>query len=224
VRKRLIRGKGGGCLLLCLTPINAPTDWLRELVEAGQISDIHRPLTAEELVPVGESEPLRLPSGQPMNQAWIDELRANTLPYAVPVVIDGEWEQRVVGRVFTAWDETTMVRGDAPYGGTWRVCLGIDHGSKVGKEVALLVFVDDSGDHDRIWVVDEYVGAENGSVSDDARGVLAMLSRNSIRGSSWTTRTGTASTCAARWTARATSTWSARSPGWSVSPTAASRP
>jgi len=183
VRKRLIRGKGGGCLLLCLTPINAPTDWLRELVEAGQIADIHRPLTAEELVPVGESEPLRLPSGQPMNQAWIDELRANTLPYAVPVVIDGEWEQRVVGRVFTAWDETTMVRGDAPYGGTWKVCLGIDHGSKVGKEVALLVLVDEAGEqgHDRIWVVDEYVGAENGSVSDDARGILALLARNSIQ-------------------------------------------
>ena len=182
VRKRLIRGRGGGALLLCLTPVNAPTDWLRELVEDGQIEDIHRRLSPEELIPIGETEPLRLPSGQPMDQAWIDNLRANTLPYAVPVVVDGEWEQRVTGRVFTQWDETKMLSAEAPIGGTWKVCLGVDHGSKVGKEIGLLVLVDDSDEHhDRIWVVDEYVGAENGTVSDDARGIMAMLSRNGLQ-------------------------------------------
>jgi len=180
VRKRLIRGKGGGCLLLCLTPINAPTDWLKELVEEGQITDIHRPLTAKELIPVGETEPLRLPSGQPMDQDWIDDLRANTLPYAVPVVVDGEWEQRVAGRVFVAWDPTTMLIDQPPHAGTWKVCLGLDHGSKIGKQIGLLVFIDDSGDHDRLYVADEFVGVENGTTSDDAAGVLAMLRRNGI--------------------------------------------
>lgn len=183
VRKRLIRGAGGGQLLLCLTPINAPTDWLKELCEAEppQVTDVHRRLTAEELIPIGEEEPLKLPSGQPMDQAWIDELRRTTLPFAEPVVVDGEWEQRVQGRVFASWDETAMLRATAPDAPEWKVCLGIDHGSKVGKEVALLVLVDESGDHDRVWVADEYVGVENGTISDDARGILGMLSRNGIR-------------------------------------------
>lgn len=180
VRKRLIRGKGGGALLLCLTPINAPTDWLKELVEEGQIADIHRPLTAKELIPVGESEPLRLPSGQPMDAAWIDALRSNTIPYQVPVVIDGEWECRTAGRVFTQWDPTTMITDQPPHGGVWKVCLGIDHGSKIGKEVAHLVYVDDSGDHERLYVADTYQGVENGTTSDDARGILAMLARNML--------------------------------------------
>lgn len=181
VRKRLLRAKGGGALLLCLTPINAPTDWLREIVEDGQVEDIHRALTPEELVPVGETEPLCLPDGRPMDAAWIEALRRNTLPYAVPVVVDGEWEQRVVGRVFSAWDETRMLMSEPPLAREWKVCLGIDHGSKIGKEVALLIYVQDSGEHDVVWVADEYVGVEGGTISDDARGILAMLQRNASR-------------------------------------------
>tara|TARA_R110002073_G_scaffold28815_1_gene91306 strand:+ start:1955 stop:3373 length:1419 start_codon:yes stop_codon:yes gene_type:complete len=178
VRKRLLRRQG--TLLMCLTPINAPCGWLRELCEAGQITDHHWRLEAESLIPVGDTEPLRLPDGTPMDEAWIDEVRRNTLPQEIPVVVDGEWEMRVEGRVFSQFDATTMVHDNAPDGEV-TVCLGIDHGTKVGKEVAVLVLVDRSEDQDRIVVWDQYVGRENTSTSDDARGILDMLKRNKLR-------------------------------------------
>lgn len=178
VRKRLLRRQG--TLLMCLTPVNAPCGWLRDLCEAGQVSDHHWRLEPEAMIPVGETEPLTLPDGTPMDEAWIDELRRNTLPQEVPVVVDGEWEMRVEGRVFSQFDATQMV-SDVPPEGEQVICLGIDHGSKVGKECAVLVLVDRSGDQDRITVWDEYVGRENTSTSQDARGILDMLKRNRIR-------------------------------------------
>ena len=178
VRKRLLRRQGA--LLLCLTPVNAPCGWLRELCEAGQVSDHHWRLEPEALIPVDDTEPLTLPDGTPMDEAWIDELRRNTLPQEVPVVVDGEWEMRVEGRVFSQFDPTLMVSDEAPEGEVL-VCLGIDHGTKVGKEVAGLVLVDRSGDQDRVIVWDEYIGTENTSTADDARGMLDMLKRNRVR-------------------------------------------
>jgi hypothetical protein len=178
VRKRLLRRQG--VLLMCLTPVNAPCGWLRELCEAGQVADHHWRMEPEALIPVGDTEPLELPDGTPMDEAWIEELRRNTLPQEVPVVVDGEWEMRVEGRVFSQFDATTML-GDSPPEGEVTVCVGIDHGSKVGKQCAVLVLVDKSGDQDRVIIWDEYVGAENTSTTDDARGILDMLRRNRIR-------------------------------------------
>jgi hypothetical protein len=82
--------------------------------------------------------------------------------------------------VFSQFDATTML-GDSPPEGEVTVCVGIDHGSKVGKQCAVLVLVDKSGDQDRVIIWDEYVGRENTSTTDDARGILDMLRRNRIR-------------------------------------------
>jgi hypothetical protein len=178
VRKRLMRKQG--TLLMALTPVNAPCEWLRELCEAGQVSDHHFRLEPETLIPVGDTEPLELPDGRPMDADWIDEIRRNTLPQEVPVVVDGEWEMRIEGRVFSQFDVTQMVYDEEP-DGKLEVCIGIDHGTKVGKECAVLVLVDTSGDSDRVIIWDEYIGAENTSTAQDARGILEMLKRNRLR-------------------------------------------
>lgn len=185
-RKRVLRA--GGIVMLALTPINANCDWLKDEVEKGLVSDHHARLTPRELIPLGCTQPLPAPHPitrelVPMDQAYIDALEASTIAYELPVVVHGEWEMRVEGRYFSAWDATTMVTSDLRTGGSEvTVCLGIDHGSKKGKEVAVLMFVEDAGAGvaERIWVWDAYVGTERTSMRDDAHGMLQMLDRNGI--------------------------------------------
>lgn len=183
-RKRVLRH--GGVLLLALTPVNYPTEWLREECERGAVSDHHTELTPEQLIPVGETEPLRSPHPEtreivPMDEEYIAALERTTVSYEIPVVVHGEWEMRTQGRYFGSFDDILMVSNEitAP---EVSVALGIDYGSKAGKQCAVLCLVEeaDGGVAQRVWVWDVYVGAENSSLADDARGILEMLRRNNL--------------------------------------------
>jgi hypothetical protein len=177
VRKRLT--KTGGYLLLTLTPINGPTDYLRELCDEGMVSDHHFPLRPEWLIPQGDEQPLCLDDGTPQDQTWCEQHRRNTLPTDAPVVVDGEWETRSLGRTFIAFDQRAggshitdlLPRGDVS------LVLGIDHGAKDFKQIALLVAVDLSGEHPKVHVLDEYVGEAMTTSEQDAEAILAMIRR-----------------------------------------------
>lgn len=178
-RKRLMRR--GGTLLLAMTPINAgPLGWLREVVEKGMLIDFHSRLTPEAMIPVGASKPLRLGDGTVCDAAWIERVEAETPSHEVPVVVHGEWEFRTQGRVFKAFraDRHIQPTLTARDGRTWRAHLGIDYGTKVGKQYAVLVAVEPGEDHDRVFVVDEYVGSGDTTIQQDAQGILEMLGRN----------------------------------------------
>jgi hypothetical protein len=54
-----------GQVPLTLKPIGAPVDWLRAMVEERAVSEHHTWLTPDALMPIGETEPLRLPDGRP---------------------------------------------------------------------------------------------------------------------------------------------------------------
>jgi hypothetical protein len=176
----------GGVVLLSYTPINAPTGYLRELCEAGTVHDHWAPLTPDQLVPVGALEPLRTKDGRPKDARWIAEREALVEPHERPVRIHGEWEMRSVERYFVHFREgggDSHVHRRIP---TVEVdlCLGIDHGSKPGKQIAVLIAVwrDESRGPWRIYVVDEYTDATGRATPrDDARGVLKMLDRSGIR-------------------------------------------
>jgi hypothetical protein len=179
LKKRLLRTNGS--MALTLTPINGPTDYLRELAEKGALVDIWHRLEPEQLIPIGAELPMRLPDGTPMDDAWIERIRAETLDLEEPVIVDGEWETRTQGRVFGAFDprpkggrHITAVVPDVDL----KVCLGVDHGQKDFKQVALLVGVDVSDPQNtRVHVLDEYVGEGNTLPKDDAKAILAMLAR-----------------------------------------------
>lgn len=181
VQKRVLRTNG--TVALTLTPVNAPVDWLQAEVDRGAIVDHHYRLTPENLIPVGDIEPLRLTDGTPMDAAWIEKIIAETPPHEVPVIIHGEWQMRSVERIFLAFREAEMVTATPP-DGTVQICLGIDHGSKAGKQISLLVAVREINGHPDIYVIDEYCD-ETGLSSpvDDAREILAMLKRNRM---AWT--------------------------------------
>jgi hypothetical protein len=166
--------------MIAMTPVNAgPLDWLREVVEAGHVRDIHQPLTREALIPVGSELPIELDDGTPCDEAWIDRVIAETMPHEVPVVVHGEWEMRVVGRVFSAFKDDQHISGEPP-GHGWKLHLGTDYGTKTGKQISVLVAVDDSGDHPRVCIWDEVVGDGNTTLDQDAAGLIEMLRRNGL--------------------------------------------
>ena len=178
VQKRVLRT--AGTVALTLTPINAPVDWLREAVEAGRISDTHVRLEAANMIPVSSSRPLCLEDGTPMDEAWIESVLLETLGMEIPVVCHGEWELRVEGRTFTAWDTTRHISADLP-AGSLVVCVGLDHGDGENfSQVAVLVAVDDTGDYPRVAVLDEYISPGTTTPDMDAAGAVAMLSRSGL--------------------------------------------
>jgi hypothetical protein len=173
-----------GTVLLTLTPINRPVGWLRELVEAGHVDDMHFPLKAEYLVPVGQQEPLRLADGTVCDQVWIDKVRAETPTYEEPVVVDGEWETRVVGRIFDCFTEAEHVKvaSPAPRGAQAKLGTGLDHGSRPGRQAGVLVAVHEvPGEYPTVAVWDETPEATRPTVpEDDAEDLLAMLKRSDL--------------------------------------------
>jgi len=182
VQKRLIRR--GGALLLTLTPIGAPCDWLREQVEDGHLTETHVRLEPENLIPVGASAPMTLPDGTPMDQAWIDAVIAETLPHEIGVVCHGGWEIRVTERVFSAFAEPDHVTADLPTGEV-KIAIGIDYGDGAQfEQVAMLCAIDESGPFPRVWILDENVPDTTTTIDMDAASILGMLERNGMRWSS----------------------------------------
>jgi len=180
VQKRVMRAGKHGLCALTLTPVNAPTDWLKEAVNAGLITDHHFKLEQKNLIPVGAHEPLTLEDGTTCNQAFIDRIISETLPWEVPVVCHGEWSMATVGAVFCDFRDTEHVTRDKPKG-ECKIALGIDHGDGAGfSQCAVLVAVDDSGEHPRIWVLDMYESQSTTTPDMDAASIRVMLRRHGL--------------------------------------------
>jgi phage terminase large subunit-like protein len=179
VDKRRLRTNG--VLLMTLTPINRPTDWLRELAEGGGLSDHHYRLEPENLIPVGASQPLTLKDGTPMDQVWIDAVVSSSLAHEIPVVCHGEWELRTMSRYFAAFTDVEHI-SEAPPRGKCELVLGIDHGSGGDfSQVAILAAVAKGPDWERVWVLDEYIATQDTTTQNDADSIVDMLARNGIR-------------------------------------------
>jgi len=177
MRKRTV--KTNGVVYLTYTPVNAPVGYLREMVEAGSIEDIWAPLTAEAMIPVGSSRPVRLPDGTVCDATWIQSLIADTMPFQVPVVIHGEWEMRSEGQLFRGFRDSgprSHVSERVP--NTFELQVGIDYGSGAHfSACAVLVAVAKVKGEDHIYVLDEYVSDGETTIEQDARGIRAMLTR-----------------------------------------------
>jgi hypothetical protein len=169
----------GGVVLLSMTPVNAgPLGWLSDLVASGHVEDHHARLEPEALIPVGETEPIRLADGTVCDAAWVTKSIADTPEYEREVVCHGEWEYRAVDRVFTAFTAAHLCEETPP--GELVVVFGVDHGTKVGKQYALLLFLL-PGERDEVWCWDETPQTENSTEEDDARRVLEMLARTGLK-------------------------------------------
>lgn len=190
VQARLLKAGRYGRLILTCTPVNAPAAWLQEVCEKEDslISDHHRLLTAEEMIPVGRTHPICLEDGTPCDEAWVEATIASRLPHEVPVVIHGHWSFAALAPIFGCFaasgpkshvvDMLPAVDVD--------LVLGIDHGLAEGAQVAVLMAVwwplgRDEKPH--VCIIDEVVQAEETTDDQDAEAILCMLERNGLR---WT--------------------------------------
>jgi hypothetical protein len=169
--------KTGGTLILTFAPVNAPVEYLRELIAAGQLSDHHAPMTQEQMTPVGATEPITDKFGRPFTDEYIAELKAGVPAYQVPVVFDGEWEFYTTDRVFTAFDPETMITEELPTGEV-DLSGGIDHGEGDFREVfegcaiyPSLVAPGQFGVH----FLSEYASDGATTTGEDAEGIVAAL-------------------------------------------------
>lgn len=169
-----------GVVVLSMTPVNAPIDWIKEEVEAGRIRDLHFRLEARHLIPVGESRPIKI-EGRIRDQAWIDEQIADTAPYEVPVTIHGEWEMKSDGAVFKAWHPQPEAMGghlserlpSVPL----QLSVGLDHGGGTGRQMGILVGVLQApGEiYPHVYVLSESQSTGLTTVAQDAKDLLDCL-------------------------------------------------
>lgn len=172
----------GGYLILGMTPINArePLDWLRTLVEGGVVSEHYSALTPEAMIPVGHDEPRQTGDGQVIDAAFIAHERRKIVGPAAPIILDGEWETPVEGQSFPAFDPRPggeHVVSEVPPNVELTLVLGIDHGERDHKQVAVLVGIEQGGLYPCVWVLDEYIGEGLTTPEADAEGILTMLGR-----------------------------------------------
>lgn len=167
-----------GTIYLTLTPWGRPVEWLRLKCDGDEaegiaptISTTYAPLTVENCTPQG------LPAFQ--SQAEIDAFARDLLPIERNQRVFAGWEGVTVERIFEAFDERTIAH-DVP-GGMVEIGVGIDHGAKAGRQVAVLIAVAMIGGRPRIWILDESRSDGRTGVHDDARNIVSMLARNGLR-------------------------------------------
>lgn len=176
----------GGWVSIGMTPIGAPVEWIRADVAAGLIEDIHSRLVPEALIPVGAHYPISLPDGTPCDADWISQIERETPEHERPVRVHGEWEIRSQGRYFANFvseGSASHVHERLP-AGRITVCLGVDHGTLPGSQVAVLALVTPprgADDSPCVYVLDMYVDSTGtASPRDDARGIVDMLTRHGM--------------------------------------------
>lgn len=184
VQKRVLAQNGW--YAIAMTPINAPVGWIREDAEAGRFEDVHAPLSPEQLIPVGGTRPRRLRDGTICDAEWIAQLEASTAPHEIPVRIHGDWEVRTIERYFSVFRSSGSGAHchEHPPDGEIKLALGVDHGSRPGKQIAVLTAVDEGGGGraPAVYVLDEYCDRSGVATPDeDAAGILAMLRRHGFQ-------------------------------------------
>jgi hypothetical protein len=171
-------------MLLTLTPIGAPVEYLREMVKDGLISEHVGVMSVENCTPEG-CRPM-------LNQQDIDDLSRSYLSIDREARMNGDWDGGVPeGRIFDAFEESMIsdlepkshyydergVEREKEF--IWSV--GIDHGHDVASQVAILSCIDMTDPQDpHIYIVDEYVSG-GGGANKHARGIIEMLHRNGLQ-------------------------------------------
>lgn len=194
LQKRIMRR--GGKLIITLTPVNRDCTWLRALVDAGAIPEVHAPLDSRALTFARTGKRMRLDDAARtlMDDAWITEQIRITPTAWVPVVIHGEWETRLGGVFYSCFDVDKHVfiarRMAVPAGGRARWYLGIDYAAAdrdFGQVASLCRVVEvpraDGGYDCYVNVVDEAVMGGIADSDEFAAEVMAMLDRNGVE---WT--------------------------------------
>jgi hypothetical protein len=175
-RVRVHRGQ----IMLSMTPINRPVEWMKKRCDDGDWRDIHFELTVENCWPMGASRPF--------------ETEESIAQYIIDVPVH-QRAQRVLG----AWHGTTVDRWIEAYLDSYeghlsiehpvddhstKLGIGIDYGLQPGKMAVQLIAVHQVGETLRpdVWFWDEVKAPEDErwDAHELAKNILLMLGRNEL--------------------------------------------
>jgi hypothetical protein len=170
----------GGYLSLAMTPINIPEDisWLRDMVSTGLILDMNYPMNLR-LYTYTDGQPRVLIDGTICDEAWIKERIEATSPKWRDIVINGGWDEVTEDAVFSSiFSESRHILKALP-GSQLTLSLGIDHGTKEFTETAVLIGVDEASK--QAYILGTYEANANSPTEADAHGIIALLTRFSLK-------------------------------------------
>ncbi len=171
---RLNRYRGELRITMTPTPESPPLEYLREEVEKRKIVEMQTSYCREAITVLGGLVPWAWKT-----DAEIEEDLLGYLSDERPMREHGAWEAVVKGRWLEFVTDACFTESALPGFGTWRLCIGIGHGARPGRQSATLVA--HNPDTGEVWLVDE--AGEEGvptTTREDARNILAMLKRNDI--------------------------------------------
>ena len=171
LKSRITRTRGS--MLLTMTPIGAPVDYLKQMVADGIVSEHVGIMSVENTTPKG-CRPM-------MSADEIEKLRLSFLPIDRDARMNGDWEGGIPeGRIFDHFTEDLIsdLTPDPNRQYVWSI--GIDHGHDIASQVAILVAIDVTDmDNPIVYVVDEYI-ASGASAEVHAKSIVAMIKRNGL--------------------------------------------
>lgn len=170
-RPRLNYYRGEMRITFTPTPSSPPLAYMRKEVEEGRVVEIQTTYNQAACTIRGGLVPW----------AWkrepeIEEDIGNYLPDERPMRRDGAWDPVVSGRWLEKVTDAIVVEEPLPPG-RWYFAVGIDHGTRPGREWATLLAANAQGEYR--WLDEAH---EEGvtSMADDASNILKMLERNGL--------------------------------------------
>lgn len=155
-----------GFLWVTATPIGRPCGYLRAQVEhENSVWEEHVASLSYENCPWYTEDQIK---------KWLTEAEAD--PGTYRQTVHGDWEGTSADRVFTGFDNASLITDDDESPKKCKFGIGIDHGESAGKQVAILV----AWNSDGIWILDETVSTSATTPEQDARDIYKMILRNNI--------------------------------------------
>ena len=172
---RVLRQRGWFTITFTPTLDMPDQRWLRTLVDDGDFSEHHVPMTPEAAHAEGYVESF-------LPQAAIDEFARGMPAVTRPLRIGASWETVSTDRWLTALEDRHIRPIQvSELVGAW-LGVGIDHGLVPGKQRAVLLALEHRNDPSRVrgWYLDEVALPDITSPADDAKHILAMLTRRGL--------------------------------------------
>ena len=173
---RLFRFGGSLRLGFTPTPDSPPLKYLYDLVSKGEVREINHGLTESACWPMGAPVPWK-------TQAQIDEYEAGLLEHEREMRMGRSWFATTRGAWLRSFSDACIkpfTWSDIP--GEHVLLVGNDHGTAVGKQVAMLVAVSDPFSMTpKVWWIAETINEGFSTPEDDAQRIKAMLDSVDVR-------------------------------------------
>ncbi len=170
-----------GQLVIGATMVGRPVEWVRDMVEGTDEESPTRGRTEHATGWVQYVARLDRAHCPWYTQAQIDEWVdiARSAPWEYAQRVEGAWDGITLDRLLQGFSDRT-VTDQVPRGEEWRIGWFMDHGTRPGAEVGVLVLWQLDGFRPRVIVLDEYVSGHRSTSTEDAKAILAALKRHRI--------------------------------------------